>query len=52
VSKKFVFHKLSGIPRLIQVDVCIPKFHSNSANPLSFIKTCHYQAQVIEKRTP
>ena len=36
----------------IPADICVPKLRSNSAHPLSSIKTCHYQAQLIEKCTP
>ena len=32
----------------IPADVCIPKFRSNSAQPRSSVKTCHYQAQLIK----
>ncbi len=39
-------------PYLIPADVCVPKLRSNSAHPLSSIKTCHYQAQLLETCTP
>ena len=36
---------------LIPADVCVPKLRSNSAQPLSSIKFCHYKTQLIEECT-
>jgi len=42
---------IPGPPYIFPNDKCAPKLCSNSAKPLSSIKTYHYQTQLIEKCT-
>jgi len=46
---KYLFALIPWIPYLIPADVCAPKLRINSAQPLSSIKTCYYQARLNEK---
>jgi len=43
---------IPGPPYLIPADVCVPKLRSNSVQPLSSIKTYHYQAQLKRESSP
>jgi len=46
---KIIYYKIPAPPSLIPADLCAPKLRNNSAHPPYSIKTCHYQAQFIEK---